>query len=91
MVFVGGVEDQRCDFGVDVDGGGGDGDNELVALNRMRANRGTLLWWALEGRKFFVVVDAWPSLDPEEDVQEEDTDEQACGTRHVFPEGGHGR
>lgn len=75
MILVGGIEDEGCNLGVNVDGGGSDGDDELVALNLVRADRGALLLGTLDGRQLFLVVDARPSLNPDEDVEEEDADE----------------
>jgi len=89
VLFVG-VEDEGRDFVVDVVCGRGDGDDELVMVDLVRAEVGLLLR-ALARRELFVVVGARPALDPEEGIYEDDAEDEAGRARHVLPVGRHGR
>ena len=70
MVLFGGVEDEGRNFGVDVVRGGGDGYDELLVPDRV-GTEGSFLRAPLTGRQLFVVVVARPSLQPEEGIYED--------------------
>lgn len=90
MVLFVGVENEGCNFIVVVGCGRGNGDDKLVMVDWIRAEIRFLLG-SLARREFFVVVCAWPSLDPKEGIYENDADDEAGRTRHVLPVRRHGR